>query len=1067
MQKPPVPVKITRPQPPPGTLTRSRLFQRLDNGRKHGIIWVQAPPGSGKTTLVSSYLTVRGLPCLWFQVDRHDSDPATFFHYLGRAAQSANPRRRQPLPALTPEYAYGIPVFARRFFELVASRLKRPCLWVFDNFQELPEDSLVPTLLYDSLSVIPTDISVVILSRTEPPAALGRLAVHRQLTVIDNTELALTQAEVRAIARTHRVKLNRTELDELHDETRGWAAGLTLLLEAQRTPRLQLPALAGHTRKLVFDYFANEVLSGLDPVAQQILLRTAFLPKVTPTAAERLAGASGALQILNDLARRNYFTVTHTGPNPGYEYHALFRTFLQARVGNTLSPEQLDALRIATAGVLIEENEVEPAADLLCDARDWPALAHLCITNAESLLAQGRGQTLAAWIHALPEDVRETSPWLLYWLGVHHHPLDPARRHFAKAFDLFRADNDFVGQLLSWASITECYNLLWDEFVSWDPWLAQFDSLIQSPQQFPSPQIERRVVSGLVMSLMNRCPQHPRIGAWVGRLWDLLPATEHPGERIGIAASLFHHAIWTGDLVAAGRLISLLRSALNSKSTAMSHQLIFLVLEAAYCWHNGELERCLKIVAEALALSAASGVHILDPRIAAQALFARLSMEDADGSAAILSKLTTTLNRSRRLDASLYYHQTTWFHVLTRDLQQAEIYGREALMLANQAGTPFPRALCHLAMGFVLVARHECGKAMPHIVAALHIGSAMKSPILQYIGLLADANCRLQQDNEVAACLSLRKALVLGKHHGYTNVWGAWQRPVMTRLCSLALVSNIEPDHVRSLIGRQGLLPEDSSLATDAWPWPIKIYTLGRFRLEISGQPPKVSGKGQIKPVELLKTLIAFGGRSVPEERLAEALWPNTDGDTAQQAFATTLHRLRRLLGQRQALRLENNCLSLDSRIVWLDMWTFERCLDPTIPTDTQTAHDTRYRITPEETLKLYQGDFLAHESVSWGLNTRERLRSKFQRYHRRLGESLELTGALDQAIEWYEWGIEIEPLAEETYYSLMQCHRQLRHHSAAIAVYLRCEKILLTELGLAPGTEIRMLYQDVLDSLS
>ncbi len=1067
MQKPPAPVKITRPQPPPGTLIRTRLFRRLDNGRKHGIIWIQAPPGSGKTTLVSSYLMARGLPCLWFQVDRHDSDPATFFHYLGRAAQSANPRRRQPLPALTPEYAYGIPVFARRFFELVASRLKLPCLWVFDNFQELPADSPVSTLLYDSLSVIPADISVVIISRTEPPAALGRLAVHRQFTVIDSSELAVTHAEARAIARTHRVTLNRTELDELHDETSGWAAGLTLLLEARRTPRSQLPALAGHTRKLVFDYFANEVLSQLDPTAQQILLSTAFLLKVTPAAAERLAGASGALRILNDLARRNYFTVTHAGPNPGYEYHALFRAFLQARVRDALAPEQLDALRIATAGVLIEANEVEPAAALLCDARDWPALARLCITNAESLLAQGRGQTLAAWIHALPEHIRETSPWLLYWLGMHHHPLDPARRHFAKAFELFRADNDLVGQLLSWAGIAECYNLLWDEFVSCDPWLAQFDSLIQSPQQFPSPQIERRVVSSLIMLLMNRCPQHPKIDAWVSRLWDLLPATEHPGERIGIAASLFHQAIWTGDLVAAERLISLLRSALKSKSTAMSHQLIFLVLEAAYSWHNGELARCLNVVGEALALSAASGVHVLDPRIAAQALFARLSMEDVAGSAAILSKLTTTLNLSRRLGAALYYHQTTFFHVLTRGLQQAEIYGREALMLANQAGTPFPRALCHLALGFVLVARDECGKAMPHIVAAMRIGSAMKTPIIQYIGLLADANCRLQQDNEVAACVSLRKALALGKHHGYTNVWGAWQRPVMTRLCRLALESNIEPDHVRSLIGRQGLLPENSSLATDAWPWPVKIYTLGRFRLEISRQPPMFSGKGQIKPVELLKALIAFGGRSVPEQRLAEALWPNTDGDTAQQAFATTLHRLRRLLGQGQALRLENGCLSLDSRIVWLDMWTFEQCLDPVISTDTQTAHHTRYRATPEQTLKLYQGEFLAHESVPWGLNTRERLRSKFQRYHRRLGESLELAGALDQAIEWYEWGIEIEPLAEETYHSLMQCHRQLKHHTAAIAVYHRCEKMLMTEFGLSPGTEIRTLYQDVLNRLS
>jgi len=1042
---------------------RARLFRRLDVGRKHGIIWIQAPPGAGKTTLVSSYVTARKLPCLWFQVDRYDTDPATFFHYLGGAARRANPRQRQPLPALTPEYAYGIPVFARRFFELVAARLKPPCLWVFDNFQEFPEDSSVPTFLYDGFSVIPAGISVVIISRTEPPAALGRLAVHGQFTVIDGAELAVTHAEARAIARTHRVSLNPTELDELHDETRGWAAGLTLLLEARRTPQSRLPAFAGHTHRLMFDYFANEVFSQMDPAARHLLLSTAFLPKVTPAAAERLTGASGALRILNDLARRSYFTVAHTGPNPGYEYHALFRGFLQARVRDTLAPEQLDALRIATSGVLIETNEIESAVALLSEARAWPALARLCIANAESLLAQGRGQTLVAWIHTLPEHVQETSPWLLYWLGMHHNPLDPARRHFVKAFELFRTGNDLSGQLLSLAGIAESYCLLWDEFASCDPWLAQFESLVQSPEQFPSLQIERRVVSCLVMLLLHRRPQHPETGVWVARLWDLLPTT---GERIGIATPLFLHAAWTGDLVAAGRLVDQLRGAMSSKSTATVHQLIFLILEAAYCWYTGEFARCLKVVAEAQVLSVASGVRTFDQQIAAQGLFARLGMEDAAGSAAIVSHFGATLDLSRRLNTSHNYHALSWFHLLTRDLRQAESHGREALALANKAGAVFPRALCHAFLGFVLVARHECGTAMPHIVAALRIGSAMKSHILQYVGLLAQANCQLQQGNEAAACLSLRDALALGKRHSYTNVWGTGQRLMMTRLCNLALAHNIEIDHVRSLIDRQGLLPEDSSLATDAWPWPVKIYTLGRFRLEIGGRPPKFSGKGQIKPLELLKVLIAFGGRSVPEQRLAEVLWPDTDGDTAQQAFATTLHRLRRLLGQGQALRLENSCLSLDSRIVWLDMWTFERRLDPASHLDAPVTHDARYGAPQEETLKLYQGEFLAHEQVSWGLSTRERLRSKFQRYHRRAGESLEQAGALDRAIEWYEWGIEIEPLGEKIYYSLMQCHRQLRHHTAAIAVYHRCRKMLMTELGLSPGEEIQTLYQDVLNSL-
>ena len=78
----------------------------------------------------------------------------------------------------------------------------------------------------------------------------------------------------------------------------------------------------------------------------------------------------------------------------------------------------------------------------------------------------------------------------------------------------------------------------------------------------------------------------------------------------------------------------------------------------------------------------------------------------------------------------------------------------------------------------------------------------------------------------------------------------------------------------------------------------VRISTLGRFNVEVDGQPLQFGAKAQRKPLELLKVIIALGGESAPVEALTESLWPESEGDTAYNSFGTTLNRLRNLIGR-------------------------------------------------------------------------------------------------------------------------------------------------------------------------
>lgn len=68
-------------------VARGRLFRLLDRGCREPVIWISGPAGAGKTCLVSGYLEARQLPCLWYQIDLRDGDPATLFHYLTLASK--------------------------------------------------------------------------------------------------------------------------------------------------------------------------------------------------------------------------------------------------------------------------------------------------------------------------------------------------------------------------------------------------------------------------------------------------------------------------------------------------------------------------------------------------------------------------------------------------------------------------------------------------------------------------------------------------------------------------------------------------------------------------------------------------------------------------------------------------------------------------------------------------------------------------------------------------------------------------------------------------------------------
>ncbi len=135
------------PTTPPGALTkttrptlasvlaRDQLFSVLDERQHASVLWVWGPPGSGKTTLVASYLENRELDSHWYQLDSGDSDVATFFYFMGLAVSRARGRSEESLPLYTSEYRHDLGAFSRHYFQNLYAPLELPFALVLDNYQ--------------------------------------------------------------------------------------------------------------------------------------------------------------------------------------------------------------------------------------------------------------------------------------------------------------------------------------------------------------------------------------------------------------------------------------------------------------------------------------------------------------------------------------------------------------------------------------------------------------------------------------------------------------------------------------------------------------------------------------------------------------------------------------------------------------------------------------------------------------------------------------------------------------------------------------------------------------------
>ena len=390
--------KLKMPAPRKNYVVRKALFDELRCCADMGVIFVRGGAGTGKTTLLASFLRETGLRNVcWVSLDASNTNVYSFWLYVTTAISAllddggdylalirSNPNAAQIEPLLT----------------LLINRLAQAgdCYLVLDDVHHMKDPALLHSFEF-FVGAMPPSFHIFMLSREDPPVYLGPLAMAGRLLLIDGHQMQLTPSEGMAfLQQTLQLNGSEEELKSLNEYAEGWVGGLQLAAAAG--PQRHYGKLLRAGGGIAAQYLTREIIETLAPAQKVFLTQTGCLSYFD-------AGICCALfdhftpadfeTMVDTLVRKNLFIVCVDEAAGVYRYHNILQDYLTQQFAHLPSAEK-QALLCRAALAFEQCGDSEEALRQYCAAGDYTAAMRV---------AQGMGGRIEAWsyLDQIPYDL--------------------------------------------------------------------------------------------------------------------------------------------------------------------------------------------------------------------------------------------------------------------------------------------------------------------------------------------------------------------------------------------------------------------------------------------------------------------------------------------------------------------------------------------------------------------------------------------------------------------------------------------------------------------------------------
>lgn len=548
-----------------------------------------------------------------------------------------------------------------------------------------------------------------------------------------------------------------------------------------------------------------------------------------------------------------------------------------------------------------------------------------------------------------------------------------AREELSLLFKGFLREERVFDALVIWTLLVKAIIFSWDDFRLLDEYLcwARENSLLKEFSHLPD--LRAATLGAYFGGLLFRQPESPELFLLEERLFRLVRICEKESVRLDGLFFLAIYAFWQGDIQRLHRIIDELTRGYEP-GTPAGLLLTLWIRAGRDIWIHADLPSAERYLNRAHRLAREQEIGLWDHIIYSMKIACALLQSRFREARKDLSRMENELPKTGRHGRFHFFYLSGWTSFLEGDFNAAELAMQRALEIAQETGYWYAYYLSHFALAEILFRKGHVVESLARLDRCEDFARRMRSRILFFMCLLFRARMAYLSGDQTFGRFFLSRALSIGNRENYFQfLW--WSDPqMMAYLCARALEEGIEKDYVRRFILKHRLKPPQGGPPPRDWPYPVRIHTLGGLEILVQGKPLDWPRRSPERPLALLLALVTAGG-SLDRERLMDFFWPDLEADSAYHALESTLYRLRKLLGLREAVVSQGRCLRLEKDLVFVDLWYFKDLLER-LERESSSGNLLRAYFLLQEVLEMY-GDFLPGVEYPFVIFEREALKSR------------------------------------------------------------------------------------------